>query len=151
MKSYLIGDEHGADEIIQAESLEQALDLACDWAKGGSWDCRCEIEVFAVEFDTTVKNNGSDRRGEEIGDREWTTVEVGENQPEPECTEDSHDWQTPHDIVGGLKENPGVWSLGGTTMTYHSVCSHCGLHRHETTYGAQRNPGQLDKIKYSTH
>lgn len=147
LSTYLIGDEHGADTTVEAGSLEQALELAKDWARDGSWDTRCEIDVFAVELDPT-QDDGRDRRGAEVGNRVWATVEVGEDPPEPECTEDAHDWQAPHSIVGGLRENPGVWSQGGTTMTHHSVCAHCGLHRHETRHGAQRNPGQLDTVEY---
>jgi len=146
-RTFLIGDEHVSDTTVQADSLEDALELARDWARDGSWDHRCEVDVFAVELDP-LADDGRDRRGAEVGDRAWTTVEVGEDPPEPECSEDEHDWQAPHDVVGGLRENPGVWSAGGTTMTFHRVCAHCGLHRHETCHGAQRNRGQLDTIEY---
>jgi hypothetical protein len=147
-RTFLIGDEHVSDTTVQADSMEDALELARDWARDGSWDHRCEVDVFAVELDP-LADDGRDRRGAEVGDRTWTTVEVGEDAPEPECSEaDEHDWQAPHDVVGGLRENPGVWSAGGTTMTFHRVCAHCGLHRHETCHGAQRNRGQLDTIEY---
>ncbi len=146
-KTYLIGDELGEDTTVQADSLEQALELACDWARDGSWDTKFELDVFAVELDP-AQDDGRDRRGAEVGERLWGAVEVGEDPPEPECSEDEHDWRAPHSVVGGLSENPGVWSAGGTTMTFHRVCAHCGLHRHETCHGAQRNPGQLDTIEY---
>lgn len=72
-----------------------------------------------------------------------------EMEHEPECSHESgHDWQTPYEIVGGCKENPGVWSLGGTKMAFHEVCSHCGMHKHEKHYGSQRNPDEEDCAIY---
>jgi len=147
-KTYLIGDEHGADATVQALSLADALELARDWARDGSWDTKCELDVFAVELDPS-QDDGRDRRGAEVGERVWDTVEVGSDPEPPACVADEHDWQTPHAVVGGLRENPGVWSAGGTTTTYHYVCAHCGCHRRETLHGAQRNPGQADTIEYS--
>ena len=68
---------------------------------------------------------------------------------EPECTnEDGHDWQSPFSIVGGIKENPGVWSLGGTKMSFYEVCSCCGMHKREKHYGSQRNPDEQDTATY---
>lgn len=138
-RHYRTGDGQ-VDHVFEAKDAEEAMDLAIDWWKDGSWENKSEIDIYVQEI-----NPFDD---EMTFPQEWKTIEIGEDPPEPECTEDAHDWQAPHNIVGGLKENPGVWSLGGTTMTYHSVCSHCGLHRHETRYGAQRNPGQIDKIEY---
>jgi hypothetical protein len=128
------------DHVYQAKDCQEAMQLAIDWWKDGSWENKTEIDIYVQEinpFDDDMRFP-----------MEWETIEVGEDPPEPECTEESHGWETPHEIVGGLKENPGVWSLGGTTMVYHSVCSHCGLQKREFKYGAQRNPGQLDKIEY---
>jgi hypothetical protein len=147
-RTFLIGDEHVSDTTVQADSLEDALELARDWARDGSWDHRCEVDVFAVELDP-LADDGRDRRGAEVGDRTWTTVEVGEDAPEPECEEaDEHDWRSPHSVLSGLKENPGVWSEGGTKMVFRKVCKHCGCYRTETSVGAQRNPGELDRIEY---
>jgi len=67
--------------------------------------------------------------------------------PECDASEDGeHDWQSPHSIVGGIRENPGVWSNGGTSYSTKSVCACCGAHKHETCYGSQRNPGQCDQV-----
>ena len=146
-RTFLIGDEHVSDTTVQADSLEDALELARDWARDGSWDHRCEVHVFAVELNP-LADDGRDRRGAEVGYRLWTRVEVGEDAPEPECSEAEHDWRAPHSVVGGLSENPGVWSTGGTTTTHVRVCAHCGMYRDETCHGAQRNPGQLDTTEY---
>ena len=59
---------------------------------------------------------------------------------------ESHDWTS--DGEGGCRENPGVWSHGGTTMSFAQHCRRCGLHRVKVCYGAQRNPGQADEVEY---
>jgi len=59
---------------------------------------------------------------------------------------DDHTWTSGGE--GGLKENPGVWSHGGTRMTFDSHCRKCGLHRHETVIGSQRNPDDHDTVEY---
>ena len=60
---------------------------------------------------------------------------------------DDHLWTTEDE--GGCTENPGVWSLGGTTMQFASHCERCGLRRTEITLGSQRNPGETDSVEYS--
>jgi hypothetical protein len=148
LRPYLIGDECVSDTVVYAASLEDALDLAKDWERDGSWDQRCEVDVFAVELDLDAYENGN-RREAYIGYLAWATVEVGEDPPEPECeAADEHDWCSPHSVLGGLTENPGVWSEGGTKMVFRKVCKHCGCYRTETSVGAQRNPGELDRLEY---
>lgn len=71
-------------------------------------------------------------------------------QIEPPCTKKNHNWIRPYEVVGGLKENPGVWSLGGTIIRYTSICKHCGCKKVETCFGEQRNPYQEDTIEYFT-
>lgn len=67
---------------------------------------------------------------------------------EPECESDGpgddggHDWRAPHALVGGIRENPGVWSCGGTAMRYETVCACCGRYRTEVRAGSNRNPGE---------
>jgi len=138
-RHYRTGDGT-VDNVFQANGAVEAMDLAIDWWMEGSWENKTELDIFVQEI-----NPWDDDMELPM---EWKTIVVGEDPPEPECTEDEHDWERPYEIVGGLRENPGVWSAGGTTMTFHSVCSYCGLHKHETQHGAQRNPGQLDTIEY---
>lgn len=49
---------------------------------------------------------------------------------EPDCEysdDGEHDWQSPHELVGGCEENPGVWGMGGVRIQTVEVCSHCGI------------------------
>ena len=66
----------------------------------------------------------------------------------PDCSSHSngHVWSS--DGEGGCSENPGVWSLDGTTISITDHCEICGLRRKVIRYGSQRNPGQCDIVDY---
>ena len=61
----------------------------------------------------------------------------------PECLDgtDSHQWTSPIEIVGGIKENPGVHGKGGGVVI-HEVCRQCGAHRHTDTWTTDRQTGE---------
>ncbi len=140
MTKYRISDDQ-CSEVIEAESMDDAKETAANNWQMGSWDTKCLIDVRVAELDDD---------GEETGEIDWVEVECGEYPAEPECTsDDGHDWQSPYEVVGGLRENPGVWSKGGTTFVYKQCCAHCGRYRTEVAYGAQRNPGQCDTVEYA--
>lgn len=139
-RHYCTGDGV-VENILQAKDAVEAMDLAIDWWAEGSWENRTELDIFVREI------NPWDDDMEFPMD--WKTIEVGEDPPEPDCEgADEHDWRSPHSVLSGLKENPGVWSEGGTRMVFRKVCKHCGCYRTETSVGAQRNPGELDRIEY---
>lgn len=69
---------------------------------------------------------------------------------EPDCEgEYVHRWT--REGTGGCSQNPGVWSLGGTTMRYAARCMVCGVGRTEIRHGSQRNPGERDSVRYEEH
>jgi hypothetical protein len=139
MPKYRLSDD-GASEVIESGSMADALESAEERWQAGSWDTKCLVDVRVAELDDG---------GKETGNVEWVSVECGEDEPEPECDSDAgHDWQSPHSVVGGLDSNPGVWSTGGTTIVTRECCAHCGKYRRSTSYGSQRNPGQLDAVEY---
>jgi hypothetical protein len=45
-----------------------------------------------------------------------------------------HDWRVPHCVVGGLRENPGVWGLP-SGVELNDVCAKCGAWRTIRSYG----------------
>lgn len=145
MKRYEIREDSGASKIITASSLDEALEIACDWVAGGEYDERVMVSVYVDEID----ENGDVVPGEHASDE----VAVGPF-PKPESTEcgdgdEDHDWVRPLDVVGGCRENPGVFSDGGTSMKFYSICSKCGIYKIERHSGSQRNPGALDEsIEY---
>lgn len=129
------------NEIIESDDIDCAMDYAEEKWQDGLWDEKQLIELYVQEIDWDDKP---------IGDVLTKYIEVGEDPAPPECYEaEDHEWCAPFDLVGGLKENPGVWSLGGTTIHTITVCLHCGMYKKETHYGAQRDPGQLDKVEYT--
>lgn len=135
-KRFRISDDQ-VSEIIESDDMDAACDYAEEKWQEGSWDSKCKIQLTVQEIDWNEK---------EIGDAESFECECGEDPAEP-C--DEHDWKSYFPLVRGLKENPGVWSLGGTTTKYKEVCSITGWYKVEIRYGVQRNPGQCDSIEYS--
>ena len=73
-------------------------------------------------------------------------------QPEaPSCADGhEHDWHSPHEVVGGSTDNPGVQGHGGGVLI-HEVCRHCGAHRHTDTWAQRRDTGEqgFREVTYS--
>jgi hypothetical protein len=141
---YEIRDDGGARETIQADSIEEALELAREWAAEGSYDQRVMVTVWVTEFDENE---------EPTGRTETIEVEAGP-EPRPPRTacgeeDEDHQWAAPQKVVGGLDSNPGVFGLGGTALLIRRVCGRCGIYRIERRPGSQRRPGELDvEISY---
>lgn len=131
---------------IEAEDLDEARDQAIDelrdWIRGGEWG----DEGASVDAGWTL----ADEDGEEL-ESGSLTVPVKPNHEalirraggDPAC---DHDWTSEGE--GGCKENPGVWSRGGTKLSFESHCRTCGLHRLAISLGSQHNPGESDTVEY---
>jgi hypothetical protein len=86
----------------------------------------------------------------EIGERE--RIKIALKPDEPSCIDsrgDDHDWQEPIELVGGCKENPGVFGHGGG-VTITTVCIYCGTERTEDTWAQDRTDGEqgLRSVRY---
>jgi hypothetical protein len=66
---------------------------------------------------------------------------------EVECGRDGHEWASDHDVVGGLKENPGVWGHGGGVTTRRH-CRHCGTYRVTDTWADDGRGGHTTRTHY---
>lgn len=69
---------------------------------------------------------------------------------EPDCAPGyEHNWQSPIELVGGIKENPGCWGHGGGVI-YHEVCAHCGCKRTTDTWAQNPDTGEqgLREVSY---
>jgi hypothetical protein len=70
---------------------------------------------------------------------------------EPECIDEytEHDWESPHELLGGLKENPGVQGHGGGVVITE-VCAHCGMYRDTDTWAQNPENGEqgLTSVEY---
>lgn len=141
---------------IFAATLDEAVAEAgseCeDWCKGGDWG----TDGASIDVGWTLYQ-GEDEDGDPIEVESGNvTVEI---EPDHEALirkaagrdgcgtdPDDHDWTSEGE--GGCRENPGVWSHGGTRMSFASHCRTCGLRRREMHCGSQRNPGEHDTIAY---
>lgn len=139
-KRYKMFEDSGASKVIEADSLEEAMDEARDWATDGDYDERVMVEVWV---------RGLDDDGEETDEYDSDEVMAGPapEPPDTECGDDDsdHNWTRPQELVGGCDSNPGVWATGGTSMEFHEVCAKCGLYRRTYSAGSQRNPGELEE------
>lgn len=68
---------------------------------------------------------------------------------EPECDDGEHKWESPVEIVGGIKENPGVWGHGGG-VRIQEVCLKCGCGKLTDTWAQRLDTGEqgLRSITY---
>lgn len=85
---------------------------------------------------------------EETGETDSDSVTLHEE--EPDCADDEvHDWRSPHSLVGGLEENPGVHGHGGGVIITE-VCRHCGCKRVTDTWAQNRDTGEqgLESVEY---
>lgn len=121
-----------------------------DAENGGRWsaDQEEEGERRCAAWVAREADDGPEPSVTEVEvDREHYTIAL--DPDEPECIEAEHDWRTPHEIVGGCSENPGVWGHGGG-VTIHEICRHCGLQRHTDTWAQRPDTGEqgLRSVRY---
>jgi hypothetical protein len=131
----------GTEVEQDTAAVELARKYAEDWAREGDWGDDGAI--------VTVYYTLSDKYDEWLEE----SVEV-EIEPDHDAliaaaggdTDCEHEWT--REGEGGCDQNPGIWSLGGTTVQIRSHCTRCGLIRTEIHHGVQRNPGQADEVRY---
>lgn len=126
MAKWICSDGSGARETIEAPTAEAA---AQEYADSGEWDTTggtVWIHVGIVPVDAPE-------------DPRSVTITI--HPPEPKCTAAEHDWRSPHSVVGGLHENPGVVGHGGGVVITE-VCAHCGAYRITDTWAQDRETGE---------
>jgi hypothetical protein len=138
MARYSLRDETGYEfSVVEAESGEAALDATDDpdAVSYGVDESTIWVRYRAVNCDD---------------DDDTSTRTYRIDPPAPKCCARSHCFQTPHEIVGGLKENPGVWGHGGGVII-REVCMHCGCERTTDTWAHDRSTGEqgLESIAYA--
>jgi len=73
---------------------------------------------------------------------EDTRIDVDMPATMPACaTGKHHVWSAPHEVVGGIQENPGVWGHGGGVVI-REVCRYCGRYKVTDTYATDTSNGQ---------
>ena len=138
---WICRDEHSEVEYDSDEY--SAEDAAEEFLSG--WESE---EVTSTIWPTCrVFRQGVDDTGEIVRvdeERHGKTIDP----PEPECVDGGqHRWETPYELVGGCKENPGVWGSGGG-VKMESVCTRCGCARMVDTWA--QNPANGEQGLEST-
>lgn len=136
--NYRIYDQTGGGvtEDIYAESLEDAIRQGREWIEGGCWEALSYDQTLSCAVVEIVR----DEDGDIDEDATWEakrhdcsgTLAAAEG---PECSAGEHDWRSPFSLVGGIKENPGVWGSGHGKVSTKEVCACCGCYR-MINYGA---------------
>lgn len=128
-----------ADIEIEADTAEEA---AQEYVDGGDWGERSST-IWITMYVTLM---GVDEDGEEF-DTETYTITL--DPEEPPCPHGEHNWDSPHEVVGGCRENPGVFGHGGGVII-KEVCTHCGCGRTTDTWAQNPSTGEqgLDSVSY---
>lgn len=100
-----------------------------------------------VTIATYRKGVDADGRIEQV-EREEQTITI---EPElPDCIDsESHQWESPYSILGGLKDNPGVFGNGGGVIC-NEVCMLCGCKKTTDTWAQNPSNGErgLTSVSY---
>lgn len=86
-----------------------------------------------------------------LGDDDAESFRIDIDAEIPVCVLDGngHVWSSPIEIVGGIKENPGVFGKGGGVLI-NEVCQICGCGRVTDTWACDPNNGErgLAAVEY---
>jgi len=139
MPTYILR-EYGMDfDTVVAETAEEALD--CFDPTTGDYDTSNRTiynKVYAIHVDDC---------------NDYATHTFSIDPEVPSCKDDNqHDWQSPYHLLGGLKENPGVWGNGGGVII-NEVCMVCGCLRSTNTWAQDPTTGEqgLESVSYTPH
>lgn len=134
--TYRVWDTSGTDVEIEAETPE---DAAQKYVADGDWGPQTKTQFHNIQV---IEVDGDDL------DAEDHLVSV--DPDEPPCDDDGeHDWRSPYALLGGLKENPGVFGHGGGVVSTE-ICVRCGCARTTDTWAQCPSTGQqgLESIEY---
>jgi len=141
MSTWILNEAGYDYDTVEADSAEEALEEARENVDAANYPGEDGDGLRATIW------VGVSVRCEETDEHDSDSVRC--DPPEPRCTESEHDWASPHAIVGGLRENPGVWGHGGGVVV-HEVCVHCGCKRTTDTWAQDPTNGRqgLESVSY---
>lgn len=138
MNEWIATDGNGPEVQYEAQSSKLAAMLYVD---DGDWD---DSHTKTTWIQVFIRPAGIE---DERSESHWVRLDP----PTPFCEDGSrhHEWECPHEIVGGLKENPGVFGHGGG-VKIKSVCQRCGLYRITDTWATNPANGEqgLESVEY---
>lgn len=135
-------EETGHSETLKAASLGEALAEARSLLRAGDWGQAGSRKSIHVEAVVRVLDEDG---GEVGGERHPVSARIDPKPPEPEGI--SHDWQSPHQVLGGMEENPGVFGKGGGAVVTE-VCANTGWYRVTDGWDQSQGPEPVETIEY---
>jgi hypothetical protein len=169
--------EKSIARLIEANEIQKALELAKRYKTKQTWVAvhyQCDVEYDTPTAEEAAQNYVEDGDWdvqnkteflqiyvwpkyyvgsvsvEDKGDSTWLIEKLNPKIPSCDDGDDGdHVWSSPYDIVGGLKENPGVWGKGGGEVI-HEVCLKCGCRKTTDTWAQCPDTGiqGLVSVKY---
>lgn len=109
--------------IMTDKSPSEAID---EWFSSGYYDIGRDNETVVVPLVACAVDTDG-KLGEELARKTFTIYRT-----EPDCIEQKHDWCSPHSVVRGAEEAPGVYDGGDGSITTTEVCRHCAQYRKTT-------------------
>ena len=143
---------HADDGVadLHCGTAQSAAAAAAEYVSGGYEDDDSHRTSW-VHISTWRRSVTIDRAGD-VDEAKlgvvYHTVEIGPT--EPDCAGGhEHEWTSPFEVVGGIRENPGCWGYGGGVIQ-HEVCPHCGLTRITDTWAQDPSTGEqgLTSVEY---
>jgi len=176
-----LSGEDNNEALAAAEEKLDAADTVLDAAREAlvdsdcprEWELREDGHEYATETASSAavalamarenvdRGNYNDTEGtiwidvnvscKETGESESDTVQLDEDEPDCESDGGVHNWQSPIELVGGIKENPGCWGHGGGVIITE-VCMHCGCKKTTDTWAQRPDTGEqgLTSVSYET-
>lgn len=146
LDGWIADDGNCEVEFPYADSGREAAE---EYVSDGDWGDDSSTSWVDVHAWRIGLQLGDDGEVEEIRvDEETHTIAI--NPREPACADGhEHDWRSPHSVVGGIKDNPGVWGKGGGVVITE-VCRHCGRYRDTDTWAQNPQTGEqgLCSVEY---
>lgn len=134
--TWYVSDGEVEIEFPLASNASEALDSYME-------DVSSDTETYWLSLCAFRK----DEDGEHIDE---ATRFIAVDPSEPSCIgRAGHDWKSPHSIVGGIKENPGVFGFGGG-LKIRECCMRCGCLRLTNTWAQDPVTGKegLRSVSY---
>ena len=129
-KGYWVDDGNGpifdADAASGAEAAERCIYEGYDASD-------IEKSMLFIVFTWQEDEYGAENR---------ETHKVVLHPDAPVCTQEEHAWCSPHEVVGGIEQSPGVSGHGGGVII-REVCRHCGCYRVTDTWHVDSLTGQI--------
>ena len=124
MTTYRYIEHTGAEDEIEADSMEEAVEQAKSLLRDGEWG---DIERTIYPDARVVAPDGEEE-----------DIEVRIDPKEPDCTADGHHWFIRFSVQGH----------GGGAITT-DACSYCGVYRVIDTWDQSQGPEPVATIRYA--